>query len=42
MYGRKYWGNERTTFLIDEAGMITGVLEKVKPAGHVDDVLTRI
>jgi peroxiredoxin Q/BCP len=42
MYGRKYWGNERTTFLIDEQGMITDVLEKVKPAQHMDDVLARI
>jgi peroxiredoxin Q/BCP len=42
MYGRKYWGNERTTFLIDESGRITDVLEKVKPAAHVDDVLARI
>ena len=42
MYGRKYWGNERTTFLIDEEGRITDVLEKVKPAQHVDDVLARI
>jgi thioredoxin-dependent peroxiredoxin len=42
MYGRKYMGVERTTFLIDEDGRISEVLEKVKPAGHVDDVLARI
>jgi thioredoxin-dependent peroxiredoxin len=42
MYGRKYMGVERTTFLIDEDGRISEVLEKVKPAGHVDDVLSRI
>ncbi|MGH7505518.1 MAG: thioredoxin-dependent thiol peroxidase [Longimicrobiales bacterium] len=42
MYGRKYWGNERTTFLIDEDGRISEILERVKPAGHVDDVLARI
>jgi len=42
MYGRKYWGNERTTFLIDAQGRITEVLHKVKPAAHVEDVLARI
>jgi peroxiredoxin Q/BCP len=42
MYGRKYMGVERTTFLIDEEGRIDDVLDKVKPAGHVDDVLSRL
>jgi thioredoxin-dependent peroxiredoxin len=39
LYGRKYWGNERTTFVIDEDGRIAKVLPKVKPAEHVDQVL---
>jgi thioredoxin-dependent peroxiredoxin len=39
MYGRKYWGVERTTFVIDEQGRIAEVLEKVKPAEHVDQLL---
>jgi peroxiredoxin Q/BCP len=39
MYGRTYWGNERTTFVIDEQGRIISVLPKVKPAEHVDRVL---
>jgi peroxiredoxin Q/BCP len=39
MYGRKYWGNERTTFVIDEQGRIAKVLPKVKPAEHVEQVL---
>jgi thioredoxin-dependent peroxiredoxin len=39
MYGRKYWGNERTTFVIGEDGRIEKVLPKVKPAGHVDQLL---
>jgi thioredoxin-dependent peroxiredoxin len=39
MYGRKYWGNERTTFVIDEQGRIARILPKVKPAEHVDQVL---
>jgi peroxiredoxin Q/BCP len=39
MYGRKYWGNERTTFVIDEGGRIAHVLPKVKPAEHAGQVL---
>lgn len=40
MYGKKYMGVERTTFLIDSAGRIRKVFEKVKPAGHAAQVLT--
>lgn len=39
LYGRKYWGNERTTFVIGEDGRILNVLEKVKPAAHAGQVL---
>lgn len=39
MYGRKYMGVERATFLIDEKGRIAQVWRKVKVAGHVDEVL---
>ena len=39
MYGRKYWGTERTTFVIDETGRIAAVFPKVKPAEHVDKLL---
>ena len=39
MYGRKYFGNERTTFVIDAAGTVADVLRKVKPAEHDDLVL---
>jgi peroxiredoxin Q/BCP len=39
MYGRKYMGIERTTFLIDEAGKIRAAWNKVKIPGHVDEVL---
>jgi peroxiredoxin Q/BCP len=42
MYGRKYWGNERTTFVIDETGTIAHVLPKVKPAEHAGQVLELI
>lgn len=42
MYGRKYWGNERTTFVINEQGRVAQVLPKVKPAEHVDQVLAAL
>ena len=38
LYGRKYWGVNRTTFLIDAEGRIARVFEKVKPEGHANDV----
>jgi thioredoxin-dependent peroxiredoxin len=39
MYGRKYMGVERTTVLIDAAGMIARIWPKVKVPGHADEVL---
>jgi peroxiredoxin Q/BCP len=39
MYGRKYMGIERTTFLIDEKGVIREIWNKVKIPGHVAAVL---
>jgi peroxiredoxin Q/BCP len=39
MYGRKYMGNERTTFVIDPEGKISEVLRKVKPGEHDELVL---
>ena len=38
MYGRNYWGNERTTFLIDREGKVARVFEKVQPEGHAEKV----
>lgn len=38
MYGKKYMGVERTTFVIDPEGRIVKVFEKVKPAGHAAEV----
>jgi len=38
MFGRKYMGVLRTTFLIDPTGRITKVFEKVQPEGHANDV----
>jgi peroxiredoxin Q/BCP len=34
MYGKTYFGNERTTFIIDPAGKVAEVLRRVKPAEH--------
>lgn len=42
MYGRKYMGVERTTFVIDPGGRIARVFEKVKPAGHAEEVMAAI
>jgi peroxiredoxin Q/BCP len=39
MYGRKYMGNERTTFVISPEGAITDIYRKVKPAEHDELVL---
>jgi peroxiredoxin Q/BCP len=38
MYGKKYMGAERTTFVIDARGAIAAVLRKVKPAEHVEQL----
>ena len=38
MYGKKYFGVERTTFVIDPEGKIAKVFSKVKPAGHAEEV----
>ncbi len=39
MYGRTYWGNERTTFIVDVDGRVADMLRKVKPAEHDERVL---
>ena len=39
MYGRKYMGIERSTFLIDGKGVIREVWRKVKVPGHAEEVL---
>ncbi len=38
MYGRKYMGIERSTFLINEDGKISAIWRKVKVPGHVEEV----
>ncbi|MFO1189209.1 MAG: thioredoxin-dependent thiol peroxidase [Alphaproteobacteria bacterium] len=42
MYGRKYMGIERSTFLIDGKGIVRHVWRKVKVTGHVAEVLKAI
>ncbi len=39
MYGKKYWGIQRSTFLIDKNGAIAKLWPRVKPQGHAEEVL---
>ena len=38
MYGKTYWGAMRSTFVIDEEGVVRKVIKKVKPETHDDEV----
>jgi peroxiredoxin Q/BCP len=42
LYGRKYMGIERATFLIDEKGKIAQIWHKVKVDGHADEVMKAV
>ncbi len=42
MYGKKYMGVDRSTFLIDTQGRIVKIWRKVKVAGHVEDVFEAV
>lgn len=42
MYGKKYMGIVRTTFLIDEKGKIEKIWEKVSVTGHIEDILNNL
>ena len=42
LYGRKYMGMERSTFLVDAKGVIHSVWRKVKVPGHVEAVLAAV
>ncbi len=42
MYGKKYWGVQRATFLIDAEGTIARVFPKVSPKTHDEVVLTAL
>ena len=39
MYGKKYWGVARITYVIDEEGRIAHAFPKVKPDGHSQEIL---
>ena len=39
MYGKKYWGAQRSTFIIDGEGTVVHVIEKASPKTHAADVL---
>ena len=40
MYGRKFWGIERSTFVIDATGHLAGVFRRVRPKQHVEKVMS--
>ena len=42
MYGKKYMGIQRATFLCNEKGIIMNIWEKVKVPGHADEVLIAV
>jgi peroxiredoxin Q/BCP len=42
MYGKKYWGIERSTFVIDPAGKLKAIFRRVKVDGHLDEVLAAL
>src|SRR3954452_1557300 len=42
MYGRKYMGAQRSTFVIDEAGSVVHVIEKASPKTHDEEVLAAL
>jgi thioredoxin-dependent peroxiredoxin len=42
MYGKKYFGVERSTFIIDAAGAIEKIFHKVKPETHSEQVLAAL
>lgn len=39
MYGKKYMGTRRSTFLIDETGILRGIIEKPETANHAAEIL---
>jgi len=42
MYGKKYWGVERTTYVLDEEGRVSHIFQRVKPKGHAAEVLATL
>lgn len=42
LYGRKFMGIVRSTFIIDKSGVVRKIFPKVKVKGHIDEVLTAL
>lgn len=42
MYGRTYWGAQRSTFIIDPSGVVAHVIPKASPKTHDDEVLAAL
>ena len=42
LYGKKFWGVERSTFIIDPTGHIERIFRKVKPKTHSEQVLAAL
>jgi peroxiredoxin Q/BCP len=42
MYGKKYMGTERTTYVIGPEGKIKAIVPRVKPAEHVTQLLSAL
>jgi len=42
LYGRKFMGIHRVTYVIDEKGKVAAVWPKVKPDGHADEILASV
>ena len=42
MYGKKYMGIERTTYIIDDKGKIQEIFNKVKVDGHTEEILVKL
>ncbi len=42
MYGKKFWGIERSTFVIDKQGRIKKAFRRVKVEGHIDEVMAAL
>src|SRR5437764_12999011 len=42
MYGKKYWGAQRSTFVIAEHGVVAHVIEKASPKTHDEEVLAAL
>jgi peroxiredoxin Q/BCP len=41
MYGKTYMGTARTTFVIDEKGIISEIIQKVDTKNHTDQILSK-